>query len=234
MLADLSGQDSQVVDQISELLAALGDHRVQAVEVTVERTQAAEQLAEVLALALQTLTRADQQQSQVGLRVGIEASEDLVDVDVGCGVLHGNRPTVSDVAGLLRAWVQLEEHVLESGARPQQNGRVLIDGQVLAVDAERDDRAAVLELDILDLPDLDARDVDRLPLPGDDRLRRRELRLQLERLVLENRDPQTLLLDDYVGRDNRDDDEDHDRDEVAEVLADRGHFDPPPFSAAFS
>jgi hypothetical protein len=224
VLADLPGQHSQVVDQIGELLAALGDHRVQAVEITVQRPQAAEQLAEVLALALQALAGPDQEQTQIRLRVGIEAREDLVDVDVGRGVLDRHHPAVVDLAGLLRAGVELEEHVLKARARAQEDRGVLVDRQVLAVDAEGDHGATVLELDGLDLPDLDARDVDGLPLPGHNGLRRRELRLQLERLVLEDRESQALLLDDDVGRNQGDHDEDHDRDEVAQVLADRGHL----------
>ena len=47
-----------------------------------------------------------------------------------------------------------------------------------------------------DVADADARDPDRLALAGDDRLGRLELGLQLERLLLEDRDPQALLLED--------------------------------------
>ena len=97
-----------------------------------------------------------------------------------------------------RARVELEEHVLERRRRAHQDRRVLVDRQVLALDREGHDALAVLEVDVGDVADLDAGDADRLALAGDDRLRRLELGLELEGLLLEDRDPQALLLDDVV------------------------------------
>ena len=85
---------------------------------------------------------------------------------------------------------------LQAGLRPQQHRRVLVDRQVLAIDVERDDGAAVLELDLRDVADADAGDPERLALTGDDRLRRLELGLELEGLLLEDRDPKPLVLED--------------------------------------
>ena len=116
----------------------------------------------------------------------------------GAVFLVGIVPPSGIIAGGLGPRVELEEHVLQAGTRAQEDRRVLVDREELAVDPERDDRDAVLELDVLDLPDLDAGDVDRLALAGDDRLGGRELGLELERLRLEDRDPQPLLLDDDV------------------------------------
>ena len=57
-------------------------------------------------------------------------------------------------------------------------------------------RLAVLEVDVGDVADLDAGDADRLTLARNDRLRGLELGLELEGLLLEDRDAQPLLLDD--------------------------------------
>ena len=112
----------------------------------------------------------------------------------------GTVPPSSISPAVLRARVHLEEHVLEAGLRAQQDRRVLVDGQVVAVDAEGDDGDAVLELDVLDVADLDAGDPERLALAGDDGLGRLELGLELEGPLLEHRDPQPLVLHDHVGR----------------------------------
>ena len=52
------------------------------------------------------------------------------------------------------------------------------------------------QLDLGDVADLDPGDDHRLALAGRDRLRGLELGLELERLLLEDRDPQPLLLED--------------------------------------
>ena len=92
---------------------------------------------------------------------------------------------------------------------------------------------AVDELDALDVADLDAGDVDRLTLSGDDGLGGLEVGLELERLLLQDRDAQALVLDDHVAREQRDDQQDEDRDEVAEVLADRRAHQPAPRRGGF-
>ena len=65
-------------------------------------------------------------------------------------------------------------------------------------------------------------------LPGNDRLRGLELGLELERPLLDERDPEPLVLDDHVGGGEPDDEQQRDRDEVAEMLADRDAHPPSP------
>ena len=72
----------------------------------------------------------------------------------------------SNSPAALRARIELEEHVLEAGLRPQQDRRVLVDGQELAVDVHRHHRDAVVVLDLGDVADPDAGDADGLALPG--------------------------------------------------------------------
>ena len=105
---------------------------------------------------------------------------------------------------------------------PQQDRRVLVDGQELAVDVHRHHRVAVLELDLGDVADAHARDAHGLALAGGDRLRGLELGLELEGRLLEDRDPQPLVLDDVQVETSADHDQAEDGEEVARVLADRG------------
>src|SRR5207237_5918477 len=123
---------------------------------------------------------------------------------------------------------EVEEQVLEAGLRRHEDGRVAVDGQILRVDGEGDHADAVLELHVGDLADLHSRHTDRLALARHHRLGRLELRLQLEGLRLEDRDAQALLLDDDDRRDQSHHDQHGDRDEIAEVLADRGGHLPAP------
>ncbi len=95
-----------------------------------------------------------------------------------------------------------------------------IDRQVLALDVERDHAVPVDQLDLLDLADVDAGDAHGLPLARNDGLGRLELGLELEGLLLEDRDPQALLLEDVVRDPDRENGEHRHRHEVAEV--DRG------------
>ncbi len=60
------------------------------------------------------------------------------------------------------------------------------------------DAVAVDQLDLLDLADVDAGHPDRLTLSGHDGLSGLELGLELEGLLLEDRDPKALLLEDVV------------------------------------
>ena len=95
---------------------------------------------------------------------------------------------------------------------------------VLLVDVHLDHGAAVLELDAADVADAHAGDADGLALAGDDGLRGRELGLELERLGLDEREAQPLLVEDVDRDARRDHDQPDDRGEVAEVLLDRGHL----------
>ena len=82
-----------------------------------------------------------------------------------------------------------------------------ISGAYLRLDQHRDDRVAVLELDVGDVADLDAGDVHRLALARGDRLGGRELGLELEAVVAEERDPGRvgllLLGEDVAGHQER-------------------------------
>ncbi len=69
--------------------------------------------------------------------------------------------------------IELDEHVLEAGARAQQRRGVGVDQVlVLLIDLHLHDRGPVLQRDVADLADLDPGDPDRLALSGRDRLRR--------------------------------------------------------------
>ena len=72
---------------------------------------------------------------------------------------------------LALARVDLEEHVLQAGLGAQERGGVLLDvALVLGLELELDDGLAVLELDLADLADLDARGAHGLALARLDRL----------------------------------------------------------------
>ena len=133
----------------------------------------------------------------------------------------GSRPAAS-VPG-----VELGDHVLQAGLGPQQDRGVAVDAVVARLDLHADDRAAVLELDALDLADLDARDVHRLALARRDGLGGLHLRLDLVEVLADHRHParqrQALVGQDHRRDEARDQDQADDRREVLEVLADRGH-----------
>ena len=97
--------------------------------------------------------------------------------------------------------------------------------RVLLLDQHRHHRAAVLEFDLRDVADLDPGDVHRLALARGDRLGGRQLGLELEALVAEDRDPGRvgllLLAENVNGDQQAGDQQRRDRDEVAQVFADR-------------
>src|ERR671911_137940 len=94
----------------------------------------------------------------------------------------------------------------------------------------RYDRVPVLVVDLGDVADPDARDPDRLPLTRGDRLSGLHLGPQLERLLLQERDPEALVLDDDVRRDQAHDEQAEDGEEVTQMVADRvGHQRLPAF-----
>ena len=144
-LADLGRQHVEAVDQVGEVLPALGDLGVELGQVTVDRADGAEQLAELLVATVEPVAGTDQQQAQIGLRVGVERLEDLVEVDVGRRVGDGDHVALLELARLLAPGIELEEHVLEAGRRAHQDRRVAVDRQELAVDIEGDHADAVLD-----------------------------------------------------------------------------------------
>ena len=223
LLADRTGQRAEVRDQALQVLVALCDLGRELIEVAIHRAERGEHLAEVLIAPVETLARADDQRPEILPAVRVERSEDLVEVHVRSRVGHRHHVALRVLPGALCARVEREEHVLQAGARAHQDRRVLVDRQELAVDVERHDRASVHELDLGDVADPHAGHAQRLALAGNDRLRGLELGLELERFLLEDRDPEPLLLEDVVADAGRDHDQGDDRDEVAQALADRGH-----------
>ena len=192
----------------------------------VDRAEAAEELAEVLAAPVQPLAALGQEQAQVGPGVAVERREDLVDVRVRRGVGERDRVAVLELVVVrvgvgVRARVELEEHVLQARLRAEQDRRVLVDRQELAVDVHRHDRVTVLVVDGRDVADANAGHPDRLALAGGHGLGGREVGLELEGLLLEQRDPQALVLDDDVRREQADRQEAEDRQEIAQVVSDR-------------
>ena len=175
---------------------------------------------------MERLRSAGEQQQQVVARVGIERRENLLDVDVRLRVRDRQGRSDRHRAGVLRSRIERQVHVLERRARTQQHGRVVVDRGVLLVDVHRHDRAAALEVDRADLPDLDTRDVDRLALSGRHRCSGREL--GLDRVVALAEPERRLVLEDVDGDGDRRDDEREDRDEVLPVDADGALHEPGP------
>ena len=186
-----------------------------------ERPEPREGLLEVLAAAaLEALAGARDQEAEVVARVGVERGEELVGVDVRRRVLRLDPAAVLERLAVAR--VDLEEHVLQAGLRPQERrGVVLDEAVVLRLELELHDRVAVLELDLADLADLDPGYAHGLALAGLHRLGVGELGLDDERLLLDEREAQPLVLEDVAGHADRDEEEREERDHLAQVLADR-------------
>jgi hypothetical protein len=100
----------------------------------------------------------------------------------------------------------------------------------LAIDVHRHDRIALLVVHLGDVADPDPRHPDGLPLTRSNRLSGLHLGLQLEGLLLQERDPEALVLDDDVRRGQSHDEQGEDAEEVTQVIADRlGHQRLPAF-----
>ena len=126
---------------------------------------AAEEVAQVAPAPAQALARAADQELQVVARVVVEDGEDLVGVDVGRRVADRHRPARLRPRRAARARVELDEHVLEPGLRPQQRARVGVDEALVSrVEVHRHDGAAVLQVDLRDVADPHARHADGLAL----------------------------------------------------------------------
>ena len=134
------------------------------------RLEAPDGLRQRAAVAPQPLGAVAEQQLQVVARVGVERGEDLVEVHVRQRLRRRDPLALGQLPGLRGARRQLRRHVLEPGLRPQQDRGVAVDRRVLALDLHPDDGPAALEVDARDLADLDAGDVDGLPLTRGDGL----------------------------------------------------------------
>ncbi len=223
----LGVQALQRVDEATQLAAAAGHGGRDLGEVAVGRLEPRQNLAQVLPVALQPLACAVEQQLEVVAGVDVERAEELVRVDVGERGRDRHRPALLRQRSRRGPRVQLDEHVLQPGLGPQERRRVLADEVVvLAVERHRDDRAAVLQLGLGDVTDADARHADRLALPWGDGLRGRELGLDLERLVLDEGEPQPLVVEDVPAHRDRDHEQSENREQVAATVLDRAnHFE---------
>jgi hypothetical protein len=171
-----------------------------------------EDLAQVGAAVLEAQARARDQELQVVARVGIEHPQDLVRMDVLDRLRDVERLPLLERPPAAR--VELEEHVLERRLRPQERGRLVRhEPLVLGVDLHLDHRAAVHQLDLAYLADLHAGYAHGLPLSRRDGLRGRQLGLQRDRRLLDQREAQPLVGDD-VGADPQADR--HERDQQQE------------------
>ncbi len=194
-------------------------------EVAGEGLEALQARRELAAAVAQALAGRLEQELEEGAGVAVQGGEDLVRLDVGLRAGEGERRALLDrlAAG---AGVDLDRHVLEPRPRAQQKRGVRVDELgVLVVDLHGDDGAAAVELRPGHLADVDPGDGHRLPLPRRHRLRGAELRLELELVVADQGDPGReqgrLRRQDDPGGEQPQDDEDPDRHEVAQVLADR-------------
>ena len=223
--AERLGQVGEAGDRAADVRAPLREPRVDARQVAAERLEAPQARRQLLAAASEALRTALDQERQVVARVAVERREDLVEVHVRLALRERDRvPLLDDLARFAR--VELHGHVLQPRARAHQDRGVLVDQLLVRpVDAHGHDRAPVLELDLPDVADLDARHVHRLALTRRDGLRGRDLDLQLELVVAQERDPGrvrlALLREDHAGHGQADHDQRDDRDEVPQVLPDR-------------
>src|SRR5829696_4409267 len=227
LVAELLREQGEVVDRALDVRRALGERLVDLARELGGRLDAADRVGEGAAVALEAPAAVVEQQRQIVAGVRVEGGEDLVEVDVRERLGDGDAPAVGEPAGRLGAGGELGDHVLQAGLGAQQDGRVLVDAVVARLDLHADDRSAVLELDALDLADLDARDVDRLPLARRDGLGGLHLRLDHVEVLPDDGDParqrEALVGQDHRAHEDRDEDQADDGREVLDVLADRGH-----------
>ena len=114
--------------------------------------------------------------------------------------------------------VELQEHVLQAGARPGEDGGVGVDDvAVLRIDVHLDLRDAVLQADRADLADLHSGDPHRLALPGRERLARSTSAAYIfTGEDCDEREAQPLLVEDVAGDEDRQQQQPEDRREVGE------------------
>ena len=224
--AELAHQQRQVVDDALDVVLARLERAEHLAPVARGRLEAPDRARQRAPVAAQPLTAGAEQDGQVVARVGVQRREDLVEVDVRQRLAHRDRVALVQPARGGRPRLELGHHVLQPGLGPQQHGRVAVDAAVLRLHLHGDDGLAVLELDVRDLADLDARDVHGLALARRDRLRGRHVGLEDEEVLADERDPrgqrEPLLAEDEHRDRARDHDQAEDRHEVDPVLADRG------------
>jgi hypothetical protein len=235
------------VDRAPRVLAPFGQEAREPLQVAVGGLESLERLAQVGGVRLgvrpgrvvrERLAAGVGQDLQVGARVSVELREDLVGIHVGPRLGKADAAALGQLARRQRAWVELHEHVLEARLRAQEHLGVAVDRLVLVLDLQLDDRDAVLELDAADVADLDAGDVHGLALAGHDCLAGLELGLDLVEVRADAGHPggqvEALVGQDVAGDARRHDDQEDDRDEVAQVLSDRARHGPGVPLTAFS
>ena len=210
-------------DQVPQVLAPLGDLGVHPREIAVGGLEAAQDLAQVEPAAVEAAAGVADQQRQVVARVGVELGEDLVRVDVRRGRLDRHRVALAGGGRVVAARLEVDEHVLQAGLRPQQRAGVLPDhALVLGVDDHLDHGLAVLQLDVADVADADARDADGLTLARGHGLGGGELGVQDQRRRLP-REAHALLVEQVEGDACGHGDEAEHGERLLRVLPDRGH-----------
>ena len=149
----------EVVDHAPDVAPPLGQQAGEARPVAGGGLEALERLAQVLLGGLVVALRRPgglvvegegalvEQDAHVGARVAVELGQHLVGVHVGQRVGLRHAPALGQVARLLGAGIEREEHVLQAGLRPQQDGGVAVDRPVLVPDLHGHHGPAVLERD---------------------------------------------------------------------------------------
>jgi hypothetical protein len=227
------------VDRAADVAAPALELAGELAQVASARLEALERGGEVVAPALEALAAAVDEQAQVVAGVAVQAGEDLLELDVGQRVLHGDGEALGHRAAGA-AGRQLDDHVLEPGLGPQEHRRVAADALgPAAADLHGHDRAALDELDLLDLAHVDAGDGHGLALARRDRLGGLELALELEEVRAQHRHArgqvEALVGQDVAAHDGGDEDQHDERREVADVLADHAlHLSAPSSDAVSS
>ena len=174
--------------------------------------------AEAVACALE-------QELQVGAGVAVERGEDLVGLHVGLGLRERDRRALGELLARVPGSISIVMSWSPVRGRSSTVASERISGAYFSSTSIVTTALPSLELDLGDVADLDPGDVHGLALARGDRLRGRELGLELEPVVAEDRDPGRvgllLLGEDVGGHRQPRHQQGRDRDEVAQVFADR-------------
>jgi hypothetical protein len=142
-----------------------------------------------LPLCVEAFAGAREQGLQIEPRFGVEAGEELVEVDVRGGLGDRDHFTALELPRRWAPGADLDRDVLQCRLRAQQQRGVVVEARVLGGDAHRHRRDPVVQFDALDFADLGACDRDRLPLTGGDRLRSPEVGLQRVEVLAQDGHP---------------------------------------------
>ena len=203
--ASSSPSSRKLVIDLRDVARAARERVADLGEVLAERLEPAQRGRELLAAAAEALGAALDQQLQVVAGVAVERGEDLVGLHVGLGLRERDRRALLD---LRRPRVPGSSSIVMS-CRPVRGrsstvASSWISGAYFCSTSIVTTAWPFIELDLGDVAGLDAGDVHRLALARGDRLRGRELGLELEAVVAEERDPRRvrllLLGEDQHGR----------------------------------